>query len=708
MTFDLFATVASGLEGVLLQELRGLGAEGLRPGQSGVSFRGDAALAMRVCLWSRVAGRVLMPIARIAAADAGQLYAAVSELPWEDHLAPDGTLAVDFSGGNARIRNTVFGAQRVKDGVVDRFLARGRVRPSVSMERPDLRIHVRLREDRARVSLDLSGSGLHRRGWRLAPTGAQMRETLAAGILYLCDWPEVAGAGGGLVDLMCGSGTFSIEAAWMAADVAPGLRRDHFGFLKMPAFPEKTWQRLLEEAQERQRTGLSILPPILARDVDAAALNAARKNATAAGLRERIRFERCSLEAPVTRTEYPGLTDHGLVLANPPYGIRQGEEEELLPLYRTLGQRLRTDFQGWRAAVFSARSGFRTTLAIPPDREHDLHNGPLACKLWLFDTVGGRAAPPAAEKSPIANRLKKNFKRLSKWAKREGIDCYRLYDADMPEYSAAVDLYDQWVHVQEYQAPKTVAPDKARARFEELLAAVTEVLALPAEHLFIKVRRAQKGGAQYEKQGEGEAFLTVTEGGLKFLIDLRSHLDSGLFLDHRLLRMHIGRLAAGGRFLNLFGYTGSATVYAAAGGATETVTVDLSRTYLARAERNLLLNGFSTSRNRLVRADCLEWMRRERGRYDLIFMAPPTFSNSKRMRAELDLVRDHATLIRDALRLLAPGGTLLFSVHARRFRLDSAAVPADMRCKEITRDTLPHDFQRRPTFHRTWELARSD
>ena len=708
MELSLFASTARGLEGPLLQELRDLGAGGLRPGQSGVTFRGDLAMAMRVCLWSRVAGRLLYPLGRLPAADTEQLHASVLDLPWEDHLAPGGSMAVDFSGTNPAFRNTRFGAQRVKDGVVDRFRNLGLARPAIDLERPALRIHVKLQGEWARVSLDLSGSGLHRRGWRLAPGEAQMRETLAAGILYLCGWPEIARAGGGFVDLMCGSGTLPIEAAWLAGDVAPGLSRDYFGFLRLPWFDAAAWERLLAEARQRAADGLSRLPPLFAWDADAAALASARRNAEAAGLGGRIRFERIALEDPGFSAAWKGVNPPGtgLVLANPPYGQRLGDEDALLTLYQGLGGRLRADFAGWRGAVFTGGSGFSAAMGMRPGREHALFNGPLACQLWIYENLRSQPGPGSGAAGHFANRLRKNLRQLSGWAQREGIACYRLYDADMPEYAAAVDLYGQWAHVQEYQAPGTIAPDQARARFDEIVAGVSAVLSLPRERIFVKVRKPQKGRDQYEKLGGEAAFVTVAEGGLNFLVNLQSYLDSGLFLDHRLLRARIGDLAAGGRFLNLFGYTGTATVYAAAGGATETVTVDISRTYLEWAERNLALNGFSTSRNRLVQEDCLAWLRGERSRYDLILLAPPTFSNSKRMSGDLDLIRDHGTLLALCNALLAPGGTLLFSVHARRFQLDPGAVPEGLACRETTRQTVPRDFQRRPAFHRSWEMRR--
>ncbi len=707
MEYPFFATTATGFEPQLAKEVRALGGVRLRPGLAGVAFDGTSTVAMNICLWSRVASRLLLPIARVPAAPVEAFHAALVQLPWEEHLPVDATLAVDFVGSNAAFRNTHFGALKVKDAVVDRFRALGRPRPSVDTERPDLRIHVRIQEDRARISLDLSGEGLHRRGWRVSPTEANLKETLAAGILLLADWPEVAAAGGGFADPMCGSGTFPIEAAWMAAGVAPGLSRTAFGFQKLPWFDTKEWPSLLAEARAKGQEGLSRLPPILAWDADPRAVNAARKNGAAAGLGEHIRFEQCAIE----HLSLPSTLPFGLVVVNPPYGVRQGEEDELRFLYQKLGEQLRTGFPGWRQAVFTARDDLLHNMGERPTREYPLHNGPLPCRLWIRDPslpdpapATGRADLPV---NHFANRLQKNLKQLLPWAKREGIECLRLYDADMPEYAAAVDRYGEWIHIQEYHAPKTIDPQKARERFAEMVAGITQVLKVPSERICIKVRQPQSGATQYEKQADDRSLLAVTEGGLKFLVNLTDYLDSGLFLDQRQLRHHIRQLARGRRFLNLFGYTGSATVYAIDGGAQSSVLVDISHTYLAWAERNLILNGQKPGpQHQLIQADCLRWIEGQTARFDLIFLAPPTFSNSKRMAGDWDIIRDYGALLARCRTLLAPGGLLIFLTHARRFRLDPERVPADMRCTEITAQTIPRDFQRKAAFHRAWEMQR--
>lgn len=308
----------------------------------------------------------------------------------------------------------------------------------------------------------------------------------------------------------------------------------------------------------------------------------------------------------------------------------------------------------------------------------------------------------------LVNRLRKNLRHLGKWARREGVTCYRVYDGDVPEYALAVDLYEGWAHAQEYAAPATVDPVRAQGRLADAMAVIPEALGIPAERVVLKVRRRQKGLAQYERQAATGQFREVHEGGLRFLVNLSDYLDTGLFLDHRPTRALIRSLARGGRFLNLFAYTGTASVYAAAGGAASTTTVDMSSVYVDWARRNMALNGFAEGRtHRLVRADCLTWLATPRPeRYHVIFADPPTFSNSKRMGENtFEVQRDHAALILAAARLLARDGVLLFSNNFRHFRMHHSTLPG-MIIEDISRATLPPDFLRNPRIHNCWRIMR--
>jgi 23S rRNA (guanine2445-N2)-methyltransferase / 23S rRNA (guanine2069-N7)-methyltransferase len=384
---------------------------------------------------------------------------------------------------------------------------------------------------------------------------------------------------------------------------------------------------------------------------------------------------------------------------------------------------LRENFTGWRGAIFTGNPDLGKRLGLRADKIHTLYNGAIECKLLHFDVqperfVSDRRFPaplPAESRSDgaraFANRLQKNAKHLGRWLRREEISCYRLYDADLPEYALALDIYEgekRWVHLQEYQPPKSVDPGKARQRLREAIGVILEILEIEEEQLFFKVRRQQKGSTQYEKLGETGHYYQVQEGGCKFWVNFEDHLDTGLFLDHRNTRGMLGELAAGKRFLNLFAYTGTASVYAAKGGALATTTIDMSNTYLDWAKRNMALNGFRGPEHQFVRVECIEWLQRGGGgqRYGVIFLDPPSFSTSKRMEATLDLQRDHVELIKNAARLLEEDGVLVFSNNLRRFRMDREAL-ADLEIEDISRSTLPRDFERNPKIHNCWRIRRT-
>jgi len=719
----LFATCPRGIEGLLAAELAVLGATGIKETVAGAAFSGTLETAYRACLWSRLASRILLTLGAVPASDAAALYAGVRAQPWEEHLAPDGTLAVDFTGTSPAITHTVFGAQKVKDAVVDRFRDRSGRRPSVDLVRPDLRINVHLAGAEARISLDLAGESLHRRGYRGETVAAPLKENLAAAVLIRAGWPAIAAAGGPLLDPMCGSGTLPIEAALIAGDVAPGLLRERFGFSRWPGHVPRIWERLVDDARARREAGLRRLPAIVGTDRDAAAVRAAIANVAQAGLAKQIHIEKRELtdaQPPKSRTGAPGL-----VALNPPYGERLGSESELRPLYEAIGSVLRERFTGWKAALFTGNPDLALRVGIRATKAHTLYNGALPCRLFLLDVeparfmrasraVSARSATLSAGgvAEALANRLRKNLKMLGAWARREGVTCWRLYDADMPEYAVAVDLYrveddtppgTLWAVVQEYEAPKTVDPGKAQARLADALATVADTLELPPERVVLKIRRSRSGREQHEKLAEERRFHRVAEGGLLFQVNFTDYLDTGLFLDTRPVRSLLRTLAAGRDVLNLFCYTGTATVCAAAGGARSTVSVDLSQTYLDWARRNLALNGFGGRAHELVRADAREWLRRERRRFGLIYLDPPTFSTSNAMRGTLDIQRDHVPLLLDAARLLAPGGTLVFCTNLRRFKLDAAAMPG-LACEMITRATIPKDFAGNPRIHSCWTV----
>ncbi len=690
-------------------------------------FTGPVALAYRACLWSRLANRILLPVARLEAADSDTLYQQLKAVDWGALFDPDQSFAIDFSGENPQIRNTQFGAQRSKDAVVDWFAEKTGRRPPVARKDPAIRLNIRLSGEQAVLSLDFSGGSLHQRGYRLGGGAAPLKENLAAAILLRADWPGIAARGGALIDPMCGSGTLLLEGAMMAADIAPGLGRSRFGFEHWRGHNEAQWRAILADARGRAERGrASTLPEIRGFDADPRIIRTAQENIARIGLQQVVRVSARPL-AELTRPTHVSLP-LGLLVCNPPYGERLGEKESLRPLYNQLGEVMAREFSGWSAAVFTADLELGRAIGLRSHKRYAFWNGALAAHLLLFDLVdnqwrplpeqgpaaGAVAASPAGEVAQLsagalmfANRIRKNRKRLSSWLKREQVQCYRLYDADMPEYAVAVDIYGERACVAEYQAPQGVDPAAAARRLQEVQAALPAALGLPVEAIVYKQRRRQRGTAQYEKQDSRGELVSVREGPARLLVNLQDYLDTGLFLDHRPLRRRLGAEAAGRDFLNLFCYTGSATVHAALGGARSTTSVDLSNTYLAWLRKNLVHNGLDEASNTLVRANCLEWLQQAPGRYDLVLLDPPSFSNSTAMTTSFDIQRDQVELLRSAMKVLRPGGQLYFSNNRRGFKLDPA-IAAEFRCEDISRSTLDPDFQRNPRIHCCWSIRHRD
>jgi 23S rRNA (guanine2445-N2)-methyltransferase / 23S rRNA (guanine2069-N7)-methyltransferase len=567
------------------------------------------------------------------------------------------------------------------------------------------------------VSLDISGESLHRRGYRTGQGTAPIKENLAVALLLRANWPAMAAEGGALLDPMCGSGTLIIEGAMMAADIAPGMLREHYGFDQWIQHDAELWQSLIDEAHQRKATGLENLElDIRGYDANPRVLEYTTQNIENAGLDGHIRLA----HKPIDQFGKP-TAERGLLLTNPPYGERLGEVDELIPLYQKLGTVLQKNFQGWRAAIFTGNVDLGRETDLSPTKQYSLFNGTIPCKLLVFEDMTSKSAQIAARLSTpapaqqltegarmVLNRLKKNQRKLDGWRKKSGISCYRLYDADIPEYAVAVDIYDQSIYVQEYAPPNTISEKVARERFGEIKQAVKEFSANFRGKIHYKERRRQKGDSQYERLNDGPSdTIHVSEGNAQFEVNLSDYLDTGLFLDHRPVRGLIGEMVKGKSFLNLFCYTAAASVQAAMAGASHSLSIDMSNTYLDWAQRNFDLNSLRSSKHQLLRADCLKWLEIEGELYDVIFLDPPTFSNSKKMDSVLDIQRDHGDLIRSSMAKLVPGGTLIFSNNFRKFKMDELTV-RQFDCQNITPQTLDVDFARNPRIHNVWKIKRRD
>ncbi|MFC2333129.1 MULTISPECIES: bifunctional 23S rRNA (guanine(2069)-N(7))-methyltransferase RlmK/23S rRNA (guanine(2445)-N(2))-methyltransferase RlmL [Haemophilus] len=706
---QLFATTSRGFEELLKVELTELGAQEAKVVQGGVHYQADDETLYRTLLWSRLASRILFPLIETKIYSDLDLYAAVSGFNWLAQFDERVTFFVDFNGTNQEIRHTQFGAMRVKDGIVDYFERQGKTRPDVDKIQSDVRIHAYLNRENLVISLDLSGEALHLRGYREDAGQAPLRETLAAAIVMRSGWQ----AGSPLVDPMCGSGTLLIEAAQMEAKIAPQLYRLHWGFDFWKLHNQSAWEKVKNEAIELAEEKQSeIQPHFYGFDLDHRVLKKAQKNAQNAGVSHLIKWQ----QGDVAALKNPRLNEVGTVICNPPYGERLGTTPALIALYSVFGQRLKKEFCGWNVSVFSSESTLLDCLRMRASRQFKAKNGPLDCVQKNYQVSERKSDEITAENelefnrtsevaTDFANRLQKNIKKISKWAKQQGLDAYRLYDADLPEYNLAVDRYADYIVVQEYAAPKNIDENKARQRLLDAVTATLHVTGVETNKLILKVRQKQKGTNQYEKLANKGEYFYVNEYGVQLWVNLTDYLDTGLFLDHRLTRKMIGELAKGKDFLNLFAYTGSATVHAALGGAESTTTIDMSNTYLNWAEQNLILNDIEGKQHKLIQADCLQWLEKCDRQFDLIFVDPPTFSNSKRMEESWDVQRDHVKLMSNLKRVLSNNGTIVFSNNKRGFKMNLVALEElGLSAVEISHKTLPLDFERNKQIHNCWMI----
>src|SRR5580692_7362694 len=562
----MIASCPRGLADLLVQELKTCGATGIRERTTGVTFEGTLECAYRVCLESRTANRLFLEVASFNAATAEEFYAEVRRVDWTRHLGPQATLACDFSGQHPQIIHTHFGALKLKDAICDGLRAWAGYRPDIQRERPAVRVHAHANGEQVTVSIDLSGESLHRRGYRGAAGEAPLKENVAAGLLMRAGWPQLAADGAGFLDPLCGSGTLVIEAALMAAQRAPGLGRDYFGFLGWRGHDPARWARVQTAAQARVRAVPRGHQPLRGVDRDPASIHAAVGNAQRAGIAPWVHFATGMLvQAQPLPGEIPGL-----LATNPPYGVRMEDIATARVVHRELGIVLREQFQGWHAAVFTGTPELGLELGIRARRTHTMWNGAIECRLLRltveaasFREVGrkriGLTADAQAASTPgarmFANRLAKNLKRLDSWARDQGVFNVRVYDADMPEYALAIDRYgiageagpEEWLYVQEYEAPASIDPEAARRRRGEALSVLSEVTAVPGERIRVRLRRKQSGGGQYRKLESQSVFHMAREAALRFWVNFDDYLDTGLFLDHRITRERLGTQAAGGR-----------------------------------------------------------------------------------------------------------------------------------------------------------------
>ncbi len=723
---SLIVTCADGLETLLATEIGHLGGTVTTQQPGRLAVDGTLELAYRLCLWSRLASRVLLPIHRVAQPFqdvrdiAEELYAGARDFDWSLVFSPASTFAIRLHAERGVKVNPQFATLRTKDGVVDAFMDACGRRPSIDSKAPEITLHVSAGLREHVYSLDLSGDSLHRRGYRQAMTDAPLKENLAAALLMAAGWPQPNWRT--LIDPMCGSGTLLIEALMMATARAPGLAR-RFGFVGWSGHDGLLWKRLLDEARSEHATALNqCVLRVFGFDADFEAIQATRQNLIAAGLERllpQIRLEERTLaDWPDFDPAAPPVASSALLITNPPYGERLGEKSSNRALYQGMGAALSRHLAGQTAAVVAAQIEQADVLPLDHHQTLRLMNGNLPIYL-RFGTVlpaqplpfllrDWQAQPVTIEGAQdFANRLIKNLQNLKKPALRDGVTNLRLYDADLPDFNLAVDLYGDVLHVQEYAPPKSIDPEKAQQRFKLALHAIRAVTGLPREQVFIKTRARQLGGAQYDKKSDGGKRHIVQEGAARLYVNFTDYLDTGLFLDHRPMRQRLHQEARGRHFLNLYAYTCTASVQAALGGAASTTSVDLSRNYLDWGKNNFALNGLTVDhvdgQHRFFESDIFEWLKQGSEKYDLIFIDPPTFSNSKKFAGTFDVQRDHVSLLKRAMNRLAADGVLYFSNNFRRFEFDDG-LSAIFEVNDISAQTIGFDFARNPRIHRAWRL----
>lgn len=700
--FKLYVTCPLNTEELLLGEISELGGENGRISPSGVSFTGNLETIYKICLCSRIGGKLFLELVEFDLTDQRDIYTQAKAIDWEEHFSLEDTFATSAAVVKSRIKNSKYASLLVKDAIADFFTEKYDSRPNVSVSKPSVKVHLHINKNKARISLDLSGESLHRRGYRKGNAQAALKENVAAALLYRSNWPLMSKEGGNFIDPMCGSGTLLIEAAFIATNTPSGYYRFYYGFFGWKKHDVDLWDEVFDKEESK------IIPfkgDIRGFDMDREAISQSIENIKCAGFDKLIHVEKSELSSFEVVDSMTHNT--GLICINPPYGVRLGDVTELKKLYIEFSEVFYGLLPGWKLSVITGEDELSRSIPFKIDRKHTLFNGAIKCTVSHFtlqDDKHKKIAPLSSGGEAFRNRLLKRKKHLGKWARRNNITCYRVYDADLPDYNVAIDIYeDKWVCVAEYQAPKDIQEHIVKKRLGEILRVVPEVLEIEENNVFLKVRKRQKGSVQYQKEQSSEEFHIINESGAKFYVNFKDYLDTGIFLDHRPMRRRVKEECNGKTVLNLFSYTGTVSTLAAIGGAKSTVTVDASKTYLDWAKKNIQLNGLYSKNHHYFQSDCREWLKKDRNMYDIIFLDPPTFSNSKSSRDIFDIQIDYIELLNLCVKILEKDGVLYFSNNYKKFKFDEKLFPK-LNIKDISKSTLDEDFLGNPKIHKCWEI----
>jgi len=781
----------------------------------------------------RTAERVLLGIGKFDAPDFDALFEQTKELPWERWIPREFAFPVDGRSHKSQLSSVPAVQRTVKKAIVERLFAAHRTH-DLPETGPIVRVEVAILDNVATLTIDTSGDGLHKRGYRTHYGQASLRETLAAAIVMLSTWRD----GRVLWDPFCGSGTIAIEAALLGMNIAPGLLR-RFDSEKWSSINGALWKAARAKAEAAVRPNLAA--PIFGSDADPDAVELAIRAAKLAGVAEHIRFDEADFRRVPTKAEY------GVVITNPPYGVRMGDLTELMDIYSGLPA-VFAGLPTWSFHLLSAKPDLERLFGRAADKRRKLFNADIECQYFTFygpkpldmrrelaasvaapqtvavvehsglesasasldehagidaamdqepaqrienldevaqaseptdvepecedtdDSVTSHvddshdpadsdqladsedsddfqsaptestqpqasiplpAARPSAEIAAFAafaglrerdtreaaefgRALANNLRHLRRYPTR-GINAYRVYERDYPEVPLIIDRYltdkGEYFHAVEYEREHSRDTSQQGQWYSLMQRTIAEVAEVRKEQVIVKPKPRQRDGVQFTRISDESLCAVVLENGLKLGINLSDYIDTGLFVDHRLTRAMVGRECAGKRVLNLFCYTGAFTVHAAAGGATRTVSVDLSHTYLDWAEANLRLNNLHGGAHDLVRADVLEFLRQHQrpnaqsAGYELAIVDPPTFSNSKATQEDWQVAESQGDLFSALVPLMAPGGIIYFSNNYRRFKLDEELMAQlGLSYREISHQTVPPEHRNR-RIHRCWRMT---
>ena len=757
----LIAACAFGIEAIVKRELIALGydAKVAQPGR--VAFAGDWIDVCKTNVWLRTADRVLVKVLEFPSADFDALFDTIRDHEWSELIAADSQIHVT---GRSRLSqlSSVPAIQRTTKKAIVESLQRGHGTNELPETGALYKIDVALLNDTATLTLDTTGDSLHKRGYRKLTGRAPIKETLAATMIDLSVWkPERM-----LVDPFCGTGTIPIEAAMIGMNIAPGIKRD-FVSSDWPQTGKQNWDIVVEEAKSMIRPDVDL--QIIGSDIDEESLSMARYHAKQAGVEKQIHFRQQPFQEFTSKQKYGCMVTNppygerlqDIEEVRPIYegfpSVLQKLQTwslylitnvpKLEAIFQKTATRRRKLFNGRIECTYFQYLGPRPpkgyfdddyvetdqpnskdtseeveTFAATVSDEQDTtpiaksdetsvwaiakakRSSQTSSKAEVSPIFGGLAAKDHEQAELFRSRLIKRARHLRRWPSKRGISCFRIYERDIPEIPLVVDRYEDHLHITEYERPHERDRGRHAAWLELMRTTAAEALDVVPEKSFLKSR--DHDARQYEKLDNQKRQIKVYEAGLKFLVNLTDYVDTGLFLDHRITRLMVHGEAKGTRFLNLFAYTGSFTVYAADAGAESTVTVDLSKNYLQWAEDNLKVNKLAGPQHTFIATDCMNFLQEAVSRkqtFDLIVVDPPTYSNSKRTEEDWDVQRRHVEMLNLIAQLLSPGGVVYFSTNFRRFKFHESELTGYQMIREISKQTVPEDF-RNKRIHRCWRL----